>query len=47
MIANYSAEMKIATFQSIWVLVEIFDIICRFLPSRPKRYRNSLRELCG
>jgi len=29
------------------VLAEIFGMICRFLPSRPKRYRNSLRELCG
>jgi len=29
------------------VLAEIFGMICRFLPSRPKSYRNSLRDLCA
>jgi len=27
------------------VFAEIFGMMCRFLPSRPKRYRNSLRDL--
>jgi len=27
------------------VFAEIFGMICRFLPSRPKRYRNSLHNL--
>jgi len=27
------------------VLVEIFGTICRFMPSRPKSYRSSLRNL--
>jgi len=29
------------------LLAEIFDMICRFLPSRPKRYRNSLHNFWG
>ena len=29
------------------VLAEIFIKICRFLPSRPKRYRNSIHNLWG
>jgi len=29
------------------VFAEIFGMICRFLPFRPKSYRNSLRNLWG
>jgi len=29
------------------VLAEIFGMICRFLSSRPKRCRNSIRDLWG